>query len=155
MRIAALLVALFAIVVGVVGIFTPDSLVTIGWYVVTPVGLAAIAALRVAIGLVLMLVAPISRVPRTLRVVGAVVLVAGRAGRPRTDPRSYASWPAWCWPSAASSRLRLQPAAVLRAEQGSPLSLARVHQTLRVTPAMEAGIADHVWLIEEIVGLLR
>ena len=79
MRIAALLVALFVIVVGVVGIFTPDSLMTIGRYVVTPVGLYAIAALRVAIGLVLMLVAPISRVPRTLRVVGAVVLVAGLA----------------------------------------------------------------------------
>jgi len=47
--------------------------------VVTPVGLYTIAALRVAIGLVLMLVAPISRVPRTLRVVGAVVLVAGLA----------------------------------------------------------------------------
>jgi len=31
----------------------------------------------------------------------------------------------------------------------------RVHQTLRVTPAMEAGIADHVWSIEEIVGLLN
>jgi hypothetical protein len=30
----------------------------------------------------------------------------------------------------------------------------RVHQTLRVTPAMEAGIASHVWSIEEIVGLL-
>jgi hypothetical protein len=29
-----------------------------------------------------------------------------------------------------------------------------VHQTLRVTPAMEAVIADHVWSIEEIVGLL-
>jgi len=28
------------------------------------------------------------------------------------------------------------------------------HHTLRVTPAMEAGIADHVWSIEEIVGLL-
>jgi hypothetical protein len=27
-------------------------------------------------------------------------------------------------------------------------------QTLRVTPAMEAGIATHVWSIEEIVGLL-
>jgi hypothetical protein len=24
-----------------------------------------------------------------------------------------------------------------------------------VTPAMEAGIADHVWSIEEIVGLLE
>ncbi len=33
-------------------------------------------------------------------------------------------------------------------------NLGRVHQTLRVTPAMEAGIADHVWAIEEIVGLL-
>jgi hypothetical protein len=29
-----------------------------------------------------------------------------------------------------------------------------IHQTLRVTPAMEAGIADHVWSIEEIVELL-
>lgn len=33
-------------------------------------------------------------------------------------------------------------------------NFARVHQTLRVTPAMEAGIANHVWSIEEIVGLL-
>jgi hypothetical protein len=30
----------------------------------------------------------------------------------------------------------------------------RIHQTSRVTPAMEAGITDHVWKIEEIVGLL-
>ncbi len=33
-------------------------------------------------------------------------------------------------------------------------NFCRVHQTLRVTPAMEAGIADHIWSIEEIVGLL-
>jgi hypothetical protein len=33
-------------------------------------------------------------------------------------------------------------------------NLACVHQTLRVTPAMEAGLADHVWAIEEIVALL-
>jgi IS1 family transposase len=31
---------------------------------------------------------------------------------------------------------------------------ARVHQSIRVTPAMEAGLADHVWSIEEIVALL-
>jgi hypothetical protein len=30
----------------------------------------------------------------------------------------------------------------------------RIHQSLRVTPAMEAGIADHVWSLEEIVNLL-
>jgi len=33
-------------------------------------------------------------------------------------------------------------------------NFARVHQTLRVTPAMAAGVTDHVWEIEEIVGLL-
>ena len=32
-------------------------------------------------------------------------------------------------------------------------NFARVHQTLRVTPAMEAGISSHVWSIQEIVGL--
>ena len=31
-------------------------------------------------------------------------------------------------------------------------NFCRVHQTLRVTPAMEAGIADHVWSLEEVVG---
>ena len=33
-------------------------------------------------------------------------------------------------------------------------NFGRVHQTLRVTPAMEAGVANHVWSVEEIVGLL-
>ena len=33
-------------------------------------------------------------------------------------------------------------------------NFGRVHQTLRVTPAMEAGLADHVWAIDETVGLL-
>lgn len=33
-------------------------------------------------------------------------------------------------------------------------NFARVHQTLRVTPAMEAGVSDHIWKIEEIVSLL-
>jgi hypothetical protein len=32
-------------------------------------------------------------------------------------------------------------------------NFCRIHQTLRVTPAMEAGIARHVWSIEEIVAL--
>jgi IS1 family transposase len=29
----------------------------------------------------------------------------------------------------------------------------RIHKTLRVTPAMEAGVADHVWSLEEIARL--
>jgi hypothetical protein len=34
-------------------------------------------------------------------------------------------------------------------------NFCRIHQTLRVTPAMEAGISDHVWSLEEIVRLLN
>jgi hypothetical protein len=34
-------------------------------------------------------------------------------------------------------------------------NFCRVHPTLRVTPAMEAGIASHVWRIEEMIGLLE
>jgi IS1 family transposase len=33
-------------------------------------------------------------------------------------------------------------------------NFGRVHQTLRVTPAMQAGVSNHVWSVEEIVGLL-
>ena len=32
-------------------------------------------------------------------------------------------------------------------------NFARIHQTLRCTPAMAAGVSDHVWSLEEIVGL--
>ncbi len=34
-------------------------------------------------------------------------------------------------------------------------NFCRVHQTLRVTPAMEAGVADHVRGVQEIADLLE
>jgi IS1 family transposase len=33
-------------------------------------------------------------------------------------------------------------------------NFCRVHKTLRVTPAMEAGLAHHVWSVEELVSIL-
>ena len=33
-------------------------------------------------------------------------------------------------------------------------NFGRVHQTLRVTPAMEAGLTDHVWAVEQITALI-
>ena len=33
-------------------------------------------------------------------------------------------------------------------------NFCRVHQTLKTTPAVASGLADHEWTIEEIVGLL-
>jgi IS1 family transposase len=32
-------------------------------------------------------------------------------------------------------------------------NFGRIHKTLRLTPAMEAGVTDHVWSLEEIAGL--
>jgi IS1 family transposase len=34
-------------------------------------------------------------------------------------------------------------------------NFCRVHQTLRVTPAMEASVTDHIWGVEEILNLLN
>ena len=34
-------------------------------------------------------------------------------------------------------------------------NFGRIHKTLRVTPAMEAGKADHVWSLEEIADLAK
>jgi IS1 family transposase len=33
-------------------------------------------------------------------------------------------------------------------------NFCKIHQTLRVTPAMEAGLSDHAWSVEELVALL-
>jgi hypothetical protein len=34
-------------------------------------------------------------------------------------------------------------------------NFARIHKTLRITPAMAAGLSDHVWSLEEIAGLAK
>jgi hypothetical protein len=34
-------------------------------------------------------------------------------------------------------------------------NFARKHMTLGTTPAIAAGIADHIWSIEEVIGLLE
>ena len=33
-------------------------------------------------------------------------------------------------------------------------NFCRIHQSLRVTPAMEAGVVDHVWSIDDVIALL-
>jgi IS1 family transposase len=34
-------------------------------------------------------------------------------------------------------------------------NFCRIHKTLRVTPAMEAGLTDHIWSLEELVNLIE
>ena len=79
-RFTALLVGVFTIVVGIVGIISPESGTAVRrLYFATPVGLYAAGALRVAMGLVLILYAPASRAPKTLRALGAVMCMQALA----------------------------------------------------------------------------
>src|SRR6476661_7690983 len=79
MRVAALLLAFFVIAVGMVGLVAPESLMAVARHVATPAGLYAIAVLRVIIGLLVLRVAPVSRAPKTLLVMGTAIIVAGLA----------------------------------------------------------------------------
>ena len=33
-------------------------------------------------------------------------------------------------------------------------NFCRIHKSLRVTPAMEAGITDHVWMLAELISCM-
>lgn len=52
--------------------------------------------------------------------------------------------------NAFSKKLRNLKAAV--ALHFAHYNFVRVHSTLRVTPAMEAGITDHIWSLDELIG---
>jgi hypothetical protein len=78
-RFAALLIGIFVMTAALVGIVAPSQLIAIGRHVATPAGLYTIAILRVGIGLVLIGASRASRARGALRVIGAMVVVAGLA----------------------------------------------------------------------------
>jgi hypothetical protein len=78
MRAAALLIALFPITIGLVGIVSPDSLTNARVHVMDTDGaLYVTGPIRVAMGVVLILFAPKSRMPKMLRIVGGVMALQG------------------------------------------------------------------------------
>ena len=80
MRVLALVAASVFFVLGIgLLVMTPDLMIAAEPYLLTTSGLLAIGAIRVGIGLVLILAAGRSRAPAALRVLGVVVLVAGVA----------------------------------------------------------------------------
>ncbi len=46
---------------------------------------------------------------------------------------------------------KIQNHAAMVAIQAVHYNFARIHKTLRITPAVAAGLSDHVWSLEEIV----
>jgi len=73
----AFLVGLYILAVGVFGVLMPSSLVWIAQHFYTSGAFYVIGTVRVAIGCVLISVASVSRAPRTLRLLGYLIVVAG------------------------------------------------------------------------------
>jgi hypothetical protein len=71
--------ALLILALGVVGIVAPSVIAWIAQHALTAGVFYVVAVVRVAFGLLLVSVASASRAPRTLRVLGCVIVVAGIA----------------------------------------------------------------------------
>jgi hypothetical protein len=79
-RVAALLVASFNIAVGIGGLISPETGTEIRrLYFATPMRLYMAGALRVAMGLAVILAASASRAPKTLRALGVIMCMQGLA----------------------------------------------------------------------------
>jgi len=73
----AFIVGLFILAIGVLGVLMPSSLVWIAQHFYTTGAFYVIGTVRVAFGCFLISVASVSRAPRTLRVLGHLIVVAG------------------------------------------------------------------------------
>lgn len=75
----AIFFGLLIAALGLLGVAAPTILLHAASLAVTQAGLYAAAAFRVIVGIVLILTAPTARMPRTLRVLGAVIVIGGIA----------------------------------------------------------------------------
>jgi uncharacterized membrane protein len=76
MKLVATALGILIGVVGLAGIASPSTLLEFGRSLQTPAALYAVAAVRLAFGAVLVWVAPVSRTPKTLRVIGIFIILA-------------------------------------------------------------------------------
>ena len=77
MKNLAFIFGLCILAVGLMGVIAPASLVWLAQRFASPAPFYVLAAVRLAFGLVLISVAPKSRVPRALRAVGYIVVFLG------------------------------------------------------------------------------
>jgi hypothetical protein len=79
LRIAVVLVGIAIACLGMIGVVAPSLLLDLGKSLLTESGLYAVAVVRVGFGLLLFFGARHSRLPRALRVIGVVIIIAGLA----------------------------------------------------------------------------
>jgi hypothetical protein len=78
-RLLGFLSALFMILLGAIGLIAPLSLLSATRFTTTSAGLYSAAAVRLAIGLVLVAAGSGSRFPKTLRLLGALAIIGAVA----------------------------------------------------------------------------
>jgi len=74
-----LVIGVLVMVAGATTLAAPDQFLSLLRSLMTPAGMYAIAAGRIAIGSVFVLGAPASRAPRTIRWLGLIIIFAGLA----------------------------------------------------------------------------
>ena len=77
MKLLAMAIGLIIAAIGIAGVGAPSLLLEFGRSLLTPTALYIVSAIRIGIGIVLVWVAPVSRMPGVLRVLGILIIIAG------------------------------------------------------------------------------
>ena len=77
MKTIVLLIAILLVMFGLTGVFWPEGLMQVARYSITSTGLYVVAAVRIILGALLLFGAGATRIPKTLRVIGVLILLAG------------------------------------------------------------------------------
>jgi hypothetical protein len=75
----ALFIAALLVLLGLTGVLWPEGLMQLATYSFTGSGLYVIGAARIILGGLLFVAASATRTPRTIRVIGLIILIAGIA----------------------------------------------------------------------------
>jgi hypothetical protein len=77
LRLLGLATGAVVILASAISLAAPDLRLSLERSMMTPAGLYAITAVRIVVGLTLVLAAPASRAPRLVRALGVMVMIAG------------------------------------------------------------------------------
>jgi hypothetical protein len=77
MKPLALVLSAAVAIIGAIGLIVPEAVIGVARHFESQAGLYVAAVIRIALGIALLRVAATSRAPGAIRVIGAIVLVAG------------------------------------------------------------------------------
>jgi hypothetical protein len=79
MKAIALLIAALTVLLGLTGVLWPEGLMPLATYSFSRTGLYVVAAVRIVLGGLLFFASSATRTPKTIRVIGLIILIAGIA----------------------------------------------------------------------------